>query len=145
MSSGLVAMFPCKPASHARRLTLAGADVEMTLYACSAEGVTYAVGFADVGQPQRVGDALGELAAAAARNIGGSAGTRGAALRIEGMTPNARAGRTSIKGALADGRRVEESVAVFARGTRVYQATVVGPTIEIETAETFFGGLRLPA
>lgn len=145
VSSGLVALFPCKPASQARRVTLAGAEVEMTLYACSAEGVTYAVGFADVGQPQQVSDALGELLAAAVRNVGAPAGAQVVAFRIEGMTPNGRAGRTSMEGALGDGRRVNESVAVFARGTWVYQATMVGPTIEAEAAETFFGGLRLPA
>jgi hypothetical protein len=143
-SSGLEALFPCKPAGHARKLTLAGEAVEMTLYACTAGGATYAVGFADVGQPQRVERALAELSAAAALNIG-AAGSPAAPLRVEGMTPNPQAGRLSLAGQLADGQRVEEQVAVFARGTRVYQATMVGAKLDAEAVEAFFGALRLPA
>ena len=143
--SGLEALFPCKPAGHARKLTLAGEVVEMTLYACTAGGATYAVGFADVGQPQRVGRALAELSAAAARNIGAAGLPAAAPLRVEGTTPNPQAGRLSLAGRLADGQRVEEQVAVFARGTRVFQATMVGAKLDAEAVEAFFGALRLPA
>jgi hypothetical protein len=142
--SGLEALFPCKPAGHARRLALAGEAVEMTLYACATGGATYAVGFADVGQPQWVGPALAELSAAAARNIGAAGLPAIAPLRVEGMTPHPQAGRLSLAGQLADGQRVEERVAVFARGTRVFQATMVGAKLDAEAVETFFGALRLP-
>lgn len=142
--SGLEALFPCRPASDARKLTLAGQAVEMTLYACMAGGATYAVGFADVGQPLRVEPALAELSAAAARNIGAAGAHAVAPLRVEGMTPNPQAGRLALAGQLADGQRVEEQVAVFARGTRVFQATMVGAKLEAEAVEAFFGALRLP-
>jgi hypothetical protein len=141
--SGLAVLLPCKPAGHARRLTLAGVAVEMSLFACSAGGATYAVGFADVEQPQLVGRALDELVAAAARNIGSSGSHTVAPLRVEGMTPQPQAGRQAFAGQLADGQRVEEQVAVFARGTRVYQATAVGTRLGAEATETFFGSLRL--
>lgn len=141
--SGLLALFPCKPASHARRLPLAGAQIEMSLYACTAAGTTYAVAFADVGQPQRVDPALAEMAAAAARNIGAADVAPAEPLRIEGMTPYARSGRQLLAGRLADGSTVQEHVAVFARGSRVFQATVVGPTLEREAVEMFFTSLRL--
>lgn len=141
--ASLVAQFPCKPASHARQLALAGVMVDMTLYACSASGATYAVGFADVGQPQRVGSALDELAAAAARNLGAQGPLALTPLHIAGMTPNPSASRIAVTGQLRDGRRVDERVAVFAYGTRVYQATMVGPHLEPEAVETFFGALRL--
>jgi hypothetical protein len=142
--SGLAAQFPCKPASLARQLALAGVRVEMTLYACSASGVTYAVAFADIDQPQLVGRALGELARAAARNIGAQGPPALLPLRVDGATPNAFAGRQALAGQLGDGQRVEEQVAVFARGTRIYQATMVGPRLEIESVDAFFGALRLP-
>jgi hypothetical protein len=48
-----------------------------------------------------------------------------------------------MAGRLPDGKAVEEQVAVFSRGTRVFQATLVGPSLPPEVAETFFGGLRL--
>ncbi len=139
--AGLMALLPCRPASEARRLVLAGFEVEMSMLACTGDGVVYAVASADVAQPGRVGTAMAELHAAAARNLGAVPQSL-VAFQVPGSTPNAQAGVTSFAGMLADGRRVEERVAVFARGTRVYQATMVGPAFEVEASETFFGGLR---
>ncbi|MES2959550.1 MAG: hypothetical protein V4792_15270 [Pseudomonadota bacterium] len=141
--TGLLALFPCKPVGHARKLILGGNAVEMTLHACSAGGATYAVGFADVGQPQHVEPAIAELWAAAARNIGSKGSHAVAPLRLEGMTPQPQAGRQAFAGTLGDGQRVEEQVAVFARGTRVFQATMVGAKLEVDAVEMFFGALRL--
>lgn len=143
-SSGLVALFPCKPFGNARQLTLAGTAVEMTLYACTAAGTTFAVAFADMEQPHLVSRALEELTASAARNIGADATHAVTPLRIEGMTPNPHAVRSALAGQLGDGRRVQEQVAVFSRGMRVFQATMVGKVLDAEAAETFFGALRLP-
>jgi hypothetical protein len=141
--SGLTALFPCKPASQARQLPLAGSRVEMVLYACSAGGATYAVGFAEVDQPQLVGRALEELAAAAVHNVAAKDSPVTSPLHIEGTTPNAQALRQVLNGRLPGGQRVQEQVAVFARGTRVFQATVVGARLDAEAIEAFFGALRL--
>lgn len=143
-SSGLVALFPCKPFGNARRLNLVGESVEMTLYTCSAAGATYAIAFADVGQPHRVGQALEDLAVAAARNIGAGAVHTTAPLRVQGMTPNPRALRRTVAGQLGDGRPVQEHVAVFSRGLRVFQATVIAEKLDADAVEMFFGALRLP-
>lgn len=141
--SGLQALFPCKPAVHARQVALAALSVEMTLYACSAGGATYAVGFADIGDVQRVEPALAQLWAAAAGNIDATGAHAAAPLRIEGMTPHAQAGRRAFAGGLSDGQQVQEQAAVFARGTRVYQVTMVGPQLDVDAIEMFFGALRL--
>ena len=143
-ASGLVALFPCKPSGNVRRLNLVGESVEMTLYTCSAAGATYAIAFADVGQPHLVGLALDDLALAAARNIGAGVVHTTAPLRMQGMTPNARARRSTFAGQLGDGRPVREQVAVFSRGLRVFQATVVGERLDADAVEMFFGALRLP-
>ena len=93
--------------------------------------------------PAQVGHALAELAAAAARNIGARARTPCTAAR-RGMTPNPPPdGMRSPGDSRTDGS--QEQVAVFARGTRVFQATVVGAKLDVQTVETFFGTLRLPA
>lgn len=141
--TGLSVLFPCKPTGTARRLGLAATTVEMTLWACSTGDVTYAVGFADVGQPLHVEPALAELAAAAARNIGSTEPATVAPLRVDGMTPNPRAGRRALFGQLADGRRVEVQAALFVHGTRVFQATMVGARLDTDATDTFFGSLRL--
>jgi hypothetical protein len=142
--AGLVALFPCKPDRQVRRLPLAGTVVEMSLWACSAAGATYAVGYADVGETDRVARALDELAASAARNIGSVGLPRSIALRVAGMTPNPQARRQVFSGQLADGLPVQETVAVFARGARVYQAMIVGARLDDEAVEAYFGALRLP-
>ena len=141
--SGLQALFPCKPDGHARHLPLASATVELTLFACTAGGSTYAVAFADVGQPQLVEPALAELMVAAARNIDAQGVPSIVPLHIAGMTPYSHAGRQAITGRLADGQAVQEQVAVFALGTRVYQATMVGARLEVQAIEMFFDALRL--
>lgn len=136
-------LMPCKPARLARRIVLAGASVEMTLLACEAGGDTYAVGFADLQDPGRVTAALEELARAAKANLRAATASRAASARIEGMTPNASATRLSLQGHLPDGRAVVETVVVFAYGTSVVQATVVGSRPEPSAVETFVESLRV--
>ena len=142
--SGAVLMLPCKPASHARRLPLAGAATELTLYACSAGEVTWAIAFAALGDPARVGAALAELRAAATANLDAGA-VETLPLRVEGATPNPASVRLAFSGRLSDGRAVQEQMAVFTKGTRVYQATCVGAQLPADGVETFFGALRTPA
>jgi hypothetical protein len=143
-AAGLVVLFPCKPDRQVRRLPLAGTVVEMSLWACSAAGATYAVGYADVGEPQRVSLALDELAASAAKNIGSVGQPTTAPLHVAGMTPHPQARRQALTGHTADGLPIHEMTAVFARGARVYQATIVGARLDNEAVDAYFGALRLP-
>jgi hypothetical protein len=141
--SGLVLLFPCKPASHARQVALAAGQSTLQLSACKAGGSTWALAVADVADPARVGPALAELDAAAARNLGATQ-VRPLPLQIDGATPNPASRRLQLDGRLPDGRAVTEQLAVFAKGTQVFQATVLGEGIEAEAAETFFRSLRFP-
>lgn len=142
--SGAELMLPCKPARQARRLTLAGGTAVLTLYACTAGEVTWALAFADLGDPARVGTALDELRSAAVANLDAGA-PRALPLRVEGATPHPASVRLAFTGRLADGRAVQEQVAVFSKGTRVFQATCVGARLPADGVETFFGALRTPA
>jgi hypothetical protein len=136
-------MMPCKPASHARTVSLADRRVEMSMYACTAGDVTYAVAIADMADPAAVTPALGELARSARANLRASDSAASSALSVPGMTPNAQAAQWRIDGRLPDGRQVQEQMAVFAHGTRVHQATMVGPRIDAEARDTFFSGLAV--
>jgi len=140
--SDAVALFPCKPDRFARAVPLAGSRVEMQLASCAVEGVTYGLSHASVAQPAQVKWALEEMQAAAAKNIGAGPATP-APLSISGMTPHPLAQRWALQGHGPDGKPVHEQVAVFTRGLRVYQATIVGPNIDAEAAETFFSGIKL--
>ena len=61
------------------------------------------------------------------------------------MTPNPQAVRLRLEGVRPDGVAAQEQAAFFAKGLRVYQATVLGKRVPAEAADTFFAGLRLPA
>jgi hypothetical protein len=87
---------------------------------------------------------LDDLRAAAIANLG-AASARPVPGRVEGETPNPYAGRFEITGRLPDGGVVREQLAVFAKGTRVFQATALGARLDDQALEAFFGGLRVNA
>lgn len=136
------ALFPCKPGVQERRVPLAGKPVALTLQACATGGQTWGLASADLGDPTLVGRALTELGTAAALNIGAAAPVA-LSLQVPGATPNPASQRAMLLGALPDGKRVQMQLAVFAHGTRVYQATVLGEQVPVEAAQTFLGALRV--
>ena len=60
------------------------------------------------------------------------------------MTPHPDARLLELRGKLPGGEAVQERVALFSKGTRVFQATMFGAVLDVEASETFFSGLRLP-
>jgi hypothetical protein len=141
--SGAVAMFPCRPSHEVREVPLAGTKVRLAILACRAGDVMYALSHADAGDPARVGPALEALRAAAVSNLQGAVVSR-RHLLVQGMTPHPQAQALEVRGRMPDGRAVHERLALFSKGTRVFQVTMFGPALDAEATETFFGGLRLP-
>jgi hypothetical protein len=140
--AGITLLFPCKPDSHARQVKLGPDSVRLELHACSAAGATWALAFAELGDPARVGPSLVELRLAAARNLAASE-PQVLGLKVEGATPNPASQRVQFQGRMPDGRAVIEQVAVFAKGTRVYQATALGDKLDADATDSFFGSLRV--
>lgn len=141
-AAGLRAVFPCRPQHQTRTVPLAGAPVALTLHVCQHDGVTFAVSHADVGDPAKVGAALGELRAAAQANLGAPAGTAVPDAGVPGMTPQPAGGHWRLAGRGPDGRPMQADLAVFSRGTQVVQATLLGATLPAGPAQAFFEGLR---
>ena len=139
--SHVTLLMPCKPVVQERRLPLAGASVSLTLQACKAGDQTWGIAHADVADPARVGAALVELRTSAAANIA-SLAAEVLPLQVPGATPQAASERVRLDGRLPDGRPVQMQLAVFAQGTRVFQATALGERLPVEAAETFFGSIR---
>ena len=133
---------PCRPASLARQVALAGAPVELRLLACSADGHTFAIASAELTDPARVGPALQALGAAARANVQGQIDTEQPAA-VPGMTPYPDARRWQLTGRLPDGVAVREQVLVFGHGLRVFQATVVGPRADERMAQPFFDSIEV--
>jgi hypothetical protein len=140
---GAAALLPCKPASHAREVSLAGRPLTLTLLACTAEQSTYALAVADVGDAARVGPALTALKTSAWANMRTTQPVTTQALAVQGMTPNVEAARWQVPGQLPDGRAVQAFGAVFAHATWVYQATVIAPQLDAEATQTFLQSLRV--
>jgi hypothetical protein len=114
------------------------------MHACKADGSTFALASAQIDDVRAVAPVLAELSASAARNIGADPGA-GEPVQVPGMTPHAGARRFVMTGRHADGSALFEHMVVFSRGTRVYQAFVLGPHPDAEAAQTFFSSLRLDA
>jgi len=142
--SGVVALFPCKPTTDARMVTLDGARVRMLLTTCRAGEVTWALASANTEQPSQVGPALAALRAASVVNLGAPAQSIGQ-MQVSGMTPNAQAERVRIKGKLPDGTAATMEAGFFATGTWVFQATAMGTAPANEAVATFFDNLKLPS
>jgi hypothetical protein len=136
-----VALFPCKPAAHARELLLAGQAVKLTLHACQAADATWGLAWADVGDPSRVAAALQALQEGVRANLG-DAKVQVRQHTVKGQTPHPASGRWSLDGRYPDGKPVSGQVAVFSRGTVVFQATVLGVPSDSEGADTYFAALR---
>ena len=64
------------------------------------------------------------------------------AFDLPGATPFRGNASAHISGERPDGVRVEESLRLFARGTRVYQVTAVGPSDAGAATAPFEEGLR---
>lgn len=139
--SAATLLFPCKPKSQSRQAMLAGAPTPMTLLACDAEGLTFGFAHADLDDPARVSPALVSMAAALAANLQAH-DVRSAPLQVAGMTPNSEARRIWLGGKLPDATPAQEQAALFARGTRVYQAAVLGARPDA-AADVFIDSLRL--
>lgn len=141
--SGLQLLMPCRPDRHERSVPLAGQPVRLALAVCSAGDQTFAIGHADVADPARVGAALDALREAAAANVGAAQGTA-APYVVPGATPHPRSQRVLLQGRRPDGQPVQMQVAVFTRGTRVFQATLLGTRVTPEAAQSFFESPRFP-
>jgi len=143
-ASGALALFPCKPQTHRRDIRLDGRPLQLSLHACTAgDGASYALAVAEVGDPAQVPPTLQALLAHAAANIGAWE-PQPLPLAVAGATPMQGTQRVALSGRRGDGRPLQSQVAVFSKGRRVYQATVLGQRLDGEAAETFFGALRTP-
>jgi hypothetical protein len=137
----LVAELPCRPARFQRDVTVAGVPLKLFMLSCEAGGVTYGVATAEVGDPARVDAVLFGLRDSAAVAIRSADSTAGA-LNLDGITPFSGNTSAHLHGRRPDGETIEEAVRVFARGTRVYQASAVGSTLPVAALRPFEDGLR---
>lgn len=139
--AGPALLAPCRMNAQERELTLAGRRLIWTLHVCDAGAATFALGWGEVGDPAAVPTALAALRASAS----GNAGAQPAAtmpLAVPGATPQPGAAREQFQRIRPDGSTLHMDVATFARGTRVYQATVIGGGTAGDAAQAYLSSLR---
>ena len=137
----LVTELPCRPSRFQRDVTVAGRPLKLFMLSCETGGVTYGVATADVVDPAHVDAVLFALrdgARAAIRSSGSPAG----ALNLQGITPFNGNYSAHLHGQRPDGETVDEAIRVFARGTRVFQASAVGATLPEAALKPFEDGLH---
>jgi hypothetical protein len=139
----LQTLFPCKPEGHARQVRLGDLPVRLALHACRADGSTWGLAWADVGDPAQVGPALQALQAAFSDNLAASTSVAHQGWRVAGATPQPASGRWALQGKLPDGSAIRGEVAVFSHGTRVFQASVLSSRARPDDVETFMASLRV--
>lgn len=137
----LVARFPCHPVHLARTVTVAGQPLAMTMTTCEEGGVTYGLSTAEVGDPVRVDAVLTAMASATWRGVGAPEPEE-PAFEFPGVTPFRGNVRLRVQGRRPDGQAVEVASVLFARGTRVYQATALGASLPEKAVRPFRDGLH---
>lgn len=139
---GAAALFPCKPSRQSRRLALAGADTAWVLHACEAGDATFALASADLQDTRRVARGMQDLAQAARRNLAADV-VRSSDASVAGAASEQVPQRLQLQGHRPDGAALSQSALLFARGARLYQATVLGGRPSAEAVETFFSAIRV--
>ncbi len=138
----LRALFPCKAVAQERNVKLAGQTVVLSLRACSADDVTWGLAHVDVGDPTLLRAAMMELLAAAITNIGARS-PQVQPLQVPGATPHEASVHARLSGKRPDGQPVEMALALFADGTRVFQASLLGPRVTGDGGASFFSSLLI--
>lgn len=140
--SSLTLLFPCKPANHAREVRLDGKPRPMTLHACEAGGITFALGQVSVSDAREVGPALEALRDAAVANLQASAPSA-RSFGVPGGASAAGVGRLDASGRLPGGDAAQLAAVFFFRGTQLFQATAFGQQLDPEAVDTYFSSLKI--
>lgn len=138
--TALIAQMPCRPARFQRDVVVAGVPLKLFMLSCEADGVTYGVATADVGDPTHV-DAVLEALAASARAALRPVDARLQPFGMAGATPFRGNVGGRLRGVRPDGQAVEESLRLFGRGSRVFQVSAIGSTLADQATRPFEDGL----
>lgn len=132
-----VAVLPAKPTTLSRPIDLDGVQVAMTMTAAEVDGVTFAIGSAEMPDAMQAQAALNKMKTALVKNINGS---------IQHEKSSA-SGAIDIEtgGSGNDGQARRLFARFVANDKRIYQVLVVGPEKKVsrEAVDTFFTSFKL--
>ena len=135
-----VILMPAKPATLSRPIDLNGTPVTMTMTAAEVDGVSFALGTAELADAAKAQAALSAMKTAMVKNINGS-------IRQEKPLPAIpdTAIELEASGTGTDGQPRLLLARFVARDKRVYQAVVIGreKNVSREAADTFLTSFKL--
>jgi hypothetical protein len=136
-SAPFVVLLPAKPASHTRTINLDGIEVSMTMTAADVDGVTFAVGTAELPDEDRAQKALTAMKTALVRNIGGTV------RKEKASPPGAVPATIDIEATGAESRVLFGRF--VANGRHIYQVIAVGKenALPAEAVDTFLTSFKL--
>lgn len=144
--SGATLLWPCKPLHQERESPgRSGRPLKMGLATCEADGRQFALSWADLEDPVDVGPALRRMRQAVADKLDvplPAPESGASAAQPIGATPQPEAIQLSLSAA-RPGPRAHTQLAVFARGLRVYQLSMLGPRLDEATWAQWLGSVRL--
>lgn len=134
-------LLPCKPDRASRPMPLAGQDVDLHMLGCEADGLLFAVAWADVKDVQHTGPALAQWQAAMLATLQARV-PQVQPFALKGASVQPAAVRVSAGGQHADGRAVQAQGLWFARGSQVFHAVVYGERLGADVSDSFFSGIE---
>ena len=132
-------LLPAKPASFSRQIDLNGLPVTMTMTAAEIDGVTFAVGAAELPDAAQAPKALESMRTALINNIGGVARDT----PIPGKADGDRVLDVVATG-VARGQSMVLMARLVAKDKRIYQVLIVGgeKALTPENIETFYTSFK---
>jgi len=128
-------LFPSRPATHTRTVSLDGREVSMTMTAAEVDGTMFAVGSATLADASQAEHAARAMQTAMVRNIGGSVSKEAA--RDHGVDIEAHG--------TSNGRPMQLNGRFVARDRRAYQVVIIGPdgAVDADNIDTFIRSFKL--
>ena len=146
-----VVLLPTRPTTFSRKINLNGIPVSMTMTASEVDGVTFAVGTAELPDATQAQVSLGAMKIALVNNIGGT--VRQEKTLTMAQTRNATSGTVAVLEIEASGPASAatkgQARVLFARFVaqekRVYQLVVTGSekAVSRDIVDTFFSSFQL--
>ena len=136
-------LLPCKPDKAQKLVPLGGQPTMLSMLGCDADGATFAVAVADLGDAAQAASVLAQWQSLTLTNMKAvPAAGQSLALKIPGASDGAPASRVAAQGQRADGAAVAGQAAYFAQGSQLFQVVMYAPRIAPDAAETFFSSLK---
>lgn len=158
-NTGLSLLLPCKPDKVQKTVPLGGQPTELRLLGCDADGATFAVAVADLGDASKAAAVLlhwqnltlanmraplpGERPAPASPDAPATLATEVMPFKLPGVNAASPAVLVKASGRRADGSSVMGHAAYFSQGTQVFQVVLYADKLKPEVSDAFFSSLKL--